>query len=138
VLADLARLEQVFDNLLSNAVKFSPVKGVIEVWVEVDATQVRAAIRDYGPGLSQDDRRQLFRRFQRLSARPTGGESSTGLGLAIVKDLVALHGGTVRAESEGLGRGATFYVELKRLTNPPLRMAEAANETGNDGSQRAG
>ncbi len=138
VLADVARLEQVFDNLLSNAVKFSPIKGVIEVWVEVDATQVRAAIRDYGPGLSQDDRRQLFRRFQRLSARPTGGESSTGLGLAIVKDLVELHGGTVRAESDGLGCGATFYVELKRLANPPLRMAEAANEAGANGGQRAG
>lgn len=138
VLADVARLEQVFDNLLSNAVKFSPLKGVIEVWVEVDAAQVRAAIRDYGPGLSQDDRRQLFRRFQRLSARPTGGESSTGLGLAIVKDLVELHGGTVRAESEGPGCGATFYVELKRLANPPLRMAEAANETGAHDHQRAG
>lgn len=129
VLADVERLDQVFENLLSNAVKFSPMKGLIEVWIELDAERARVAVRDYGPGLSVDDRRQLFRRFQRLSARPTGGESSTGLGLAIVKDLVELHGGTVRAESDGIGRGATFFVELPRLQNPPLRMATAANET---------
>lgn len=129
VLADAERLDQVFENLLSNAVKFSPVKGLIEVWIELEPECVRVAVRDYGPGLSVDDRQQLFRRFQRLSARPTGGESSTGLGLAIVKDLVELHGGTVRAESEGSGRGATFLVELPRLQNPPLRMATAANET---------
>ena len=70
-------------------------------------------------------------------ARPTGGESSTGLGLAIVKDLVALHGGNVRAESEGIGRGATFFVELPRLLHPPLRLAPAANET-DPAHQRAG
>jgi signal transduction histidine kinase len=138
VLADVERLDQVFTNLLSNAIKFSPAKGLIEVWIDVDAERVRVAIRDYGPGLSADDRRLLFRRFQRLSARPTGGESSTGLGLAIVKDLVELHGGSVRAESEGLGRGATFYVELPRLQNPPLRLILAANEGSAGGSQRAG
>ena len=137
VLADVERLDQVFENLLSNAVKFSPMKGLIEVWIELDAERARVAIRDYGPGFSADDRRQLFKRFQRLSARPTGGESSTGLGLAIVKDLVALHGGNVRAESEGLGRGATFFVELPRLQHPPLRLAPAANET-DPAHQRAG
>ena len=137
VLADVERLDQVFENLLTNAVKFSPAKGLIEVWIELDATQARVAIRDYGPGLSVDDRRQLFKRFQRLSARPTGGESSTGLGLAIVKDLVELHGGSVRAESEGIGRGATFFVELPRLQHPPLRLTPAANET-DPAHQRAG
>lgn len=137
VLADVERLDQVFENLLTNAVKFSPLKGLIEVWIELDAERARVAIRDYGPGLSADDRRQLFKRFQRLSARPTGGESSTGLGLAIVKDLVELHGGNVRAESEGIGRGATFFVELPRLQHPPLRMATAANET-DPAHQRAG
>lgn len=137
VLADVERLDQVFENLLSNAIKFSPMKGLIEVWIELDPERARVAIRDYGPGFSVDDRRQLFKRFQRLSARPTGGESSTGLGLAIVKDLVALHGGNVRAESEGIGRGATFFVELPRLLHPPLRLAPAANET-DPAHQRAG
>jgi signal transduction histidine kinase len=69
-------------------------------------------IRDEGPGLSSEDYAHLFERFQRLSAQPTGGESSTGLGLSIVKQLVGLHGGRVWAESEGLGRGTTFIVEL--------------------------
>lgn len=138
VLADVERLDQVFDNLLSNALKFSPPKGLVEVWIEVEPERVRVAIRDYGPGLSVDDRRQLFRRFQRLSARPTGGESSTGLGLAIVKDLVELHGGSVRADSEGIGRGATFSVELPRLQHPPLRLAAAANEAAANPHQRAG
>ncbi len=137
VLADVERLDQVFENLLTNALKFSPLKGLIEVWIELDAERARVAIRDYGPGLSADDRRQLFKRFQRLSARPTAGESSTGLGLAIVKDLIELHGGSVRAESEGIGRGATFFVELPRLQHPPLRMATAANET-DPARQRAG
>ena len=137
VLADLARLDQIFDNLLSNAVKFSPPKGLIEAWIDVDGERVRVAIRDYGPGLSSEDRKHLFRRFQRLSARPTGGESSTGLGLAIVKDLVELHGGSVRAESEGVGRGATFFVDLPRLQNPPLRLTAAANENQSGASQRA-
>lgn len=137
VLADVERLDQVFENLLSNAVKFSPAKGLIEVWIELDAEHARVAVRDYGQGFSADDRRQLFRRFQRLSARPTGGESSTGLGLAIVKDLVELHGGQVRADSEGIGRGATFVIELPRLLQPPLRLAPAANEIDR-GHQRAG
>ena len=132
-----ARLDQIFDNLLSNAVKFSPPKGLIEAWIDVDGERVRVAIRDYGPGLSSEDRKHLFRRFQRLSARPTGGESSTGLGLAIVKDLVELHGGSVRAESEGVGRGATFFVDLPRLQNPPLRLTAAANENQASPNQRA-
>jgi signal transduction histidine kinase len=55
---------------------------------------------------------KLFGKFQRLSAQPTGGEGSTGLGLAIVKELVRLQGGRVWAESEGIGKGTTFFVEL--------------------------
>ncbi|MFN3394073.1 MAG: sensor histidine kinase, partial [Candidatus Thermochlorobacter sp.] len=58
------------------------------------------------------DMKRLFGKFQRLSARPTGSETSTGLGLSIVKQIVELHGGRVWAESEGKGKGATFIVEL--------------------------
>jgi signal transduction histidine kinase len=69
-------------------------------------------VADEGAGLSEDDLSRLFGRFQRLSARPTGGESSTGLGLSIVKRIVELHGGRVEAQSPGPGRGATFTIKL--------------------------
>ena len=71
------------------------------------------AVRDQGPGLTAEDKNRLFGKFQRLSARPTGGESSTGLGLSIVEQLVRKHDGRIWAESEP-GQGSTFYVELPR------------------------
>ncbi len=69
-------------------------------------------IADEGAGLSPEDLGRLFRRFQRLSAKPTAGESSTGLGLSIVKRIIDMHGGHVTAESAGPGRGSTFTVTL--------------------------
>jgi signal transduction histidine kinase len=69
-------------------------------------------VADEGAGLSEEDISRLFGRFQRLSARPTGGESSTGLGLSIVKRIIELHGGSVGAQSAGPGRGATFTIRL--------------------------
>jgi signal transduction histidine kinase len=69
-------------------------------------------VTDEGAGLSAEDMSRLFGRFQRLSAKPTGGESSTGLGLSIVKRIVELHGGTVSAQSPGPGRGSTFTIRL--------------------------
>ncbi|MNY61241.1 Sensor protein SrrB [compost metagenome] len=69
-------------------------------------------VRDEGPGLTEEDKKQLFQRFTRLSAQPTGGEHSTGLGLSIVKVLVEAHGGRIFVESEDTKRGARFIVEL--------------------------
>jgi signal transduction histidine kinase len=74
--------------------------------------EVCIAVKDEGQGLTADDMKKLFGKFQRLSAQPTDGESSTGLGLSIVKQIVELHGGQVWAESEGKGKGATFFVKL--------------------------
>ncbi len=119
---DGAKIRQVFDNLISNAVKYSPYGKSITVSCKrlaVSATNanaptayVQVAIKDEGQGLSEDDMKNLFGKFKRLSAKPTGGESSTGLGLSITKQLVELHGGRIWAESEGKGKGATFFVEL--------------------------
>lgn len=110
---DPDRLREILSNLIGNAVKFSPPGR--RVWVVLsrseDHRHVRIAVRDEGPGISLRDKARLFGRFERLTARPTGGESSTGLGLSIVKRLVDLHGGQIRVESE-LGAGATFIVEL--------------------------
>lgn len=118
---DAERIREVFDNLVSNAIKYSPIGKTI--WIRIFRTLssneqlpvVRFTVRDEGQGLTEDDMNKLFGRFQRLSAKPTGGESSTGLGLAIVKQLIDLHNGKVWAESEGKDKGTTFIVELPIL-----------------------
>ena len=109
-------LSQVLDNLVSNAVKYSPPNK--NIWVDIQETteNVRIAIRDEGPGLSDDDKSKLFGKFARLSAQPTGGEHSTGLGLSIVKKMIEAMNGKVWCESE-LGHGATFFVEISRTAS---------------------
>ena len=109
---DPDRLREAIDNLLSNAVKYTPAGGNIELAMEVDEDEAVIRVTDDGAGLSQEDISRLFGRFQRLSAKPTGGESSTGLGLSIVKHIIELHGGSVGAESAGPGKGSTFTVRL--------------------------
>ncbi|PIO48651.1 MAG: hypothetical protein CMR00_04040 [[Chlorobium] sp. 445] len=120
VFVDPDRMREVMDNLISNAIKYSPEGKSISVRVQhitnsngkKDEQSVLISVRDEGQGLTKEDMQKLFGKFQRLSARPTGGESSTGLGLAIVKQLVELHGGTVWAESEGKDKGSIFRVKL--------------------------
>ncbi|MFN3344157.1 MAG: tetratricopeptide repeat protein [Chloroherpetonaceae bacterium] len=110
---DAERMREVFENLISNAIKYSPRSKTIRVSLtQVEKGAIRVAVKDEGQGLTEADKAKLFGKFQRLSARPTGGESSTGLGLSIVKQIVELHGGKVWAESEGKDKGATFFVEL--------------------------
>ncbi len=110
---DAERMSEVFDNLISNAIKYSPMgKQIMVTCKKMNHSNLLIAVKDEGQGLTEEDKQKMFRKFQRLSATPTGGESSTGLGLAIVKHLVELHGGKVWAESEGKGKGATFFVEL--------------------------
>lgn len=108
---DPGRIEQVVDNLISNAVKYSPHGTSVEVRARREARGVVISVRDQGPGLTEEDQRRLFGTFQRLSARPTGGEKSTGLGLAITERVVRAHGGAIEVESTP-GAGATFRVVL--------------------------
>jgi len=109
---DHGRLRDAIDNLLSNAIKYTPVGGRIAIPVESGPGESVIRVRDTGPGLSPEDRARLFGRFQRLSAKPTAGESSTGLGLSIVKRIIDLHGGRVTAENAGAGDGAVFTIAL--------------------------
>ncbi len=113
VRADMQLLRQAIDNLLSNAVKYSPFNSEITVEVvdKQESETVEIRVRDNGPGLSAEDQKKLFGKFQRLSAKPTGGEHSSGLGLSICKKLVDMMKGTIRCESE-FGKGATFIIEL--------------------------
>ncbi|MDN5215901.1 HAMP domain-containing sensor histidine kinase [Fulvivirgaceae bacterium BMA12] len=107
-------LRQVLENILSNALKFSSANTTVEIEVEIIEDKVRIAIKDQGPGITEDDMKKLFGKFQRLSAQPTGGEVSTGLGLAITKKYVEAMNGTIWCESE-FGHGAKFIVEFIHL-----------------------
>ncbi len=109
---DAERLREALDNLVSNAIKYSQAGGAITVAVRREAGARVVAVTDEGPGLSPEDAARLFGRFQRLSAKPTGGEGSTGLGLSIVKRIAELHGGRAEAFSDGPGRGATFLMRF--------------------------
>ncbi|GJD50631.1 Adaptive-response sensory-kinase SasA [Methylobacterium crusticola] len=109
---DGERLREAMDNLISNAIKYSPAGAEIVVTVAQDAQDTVYAVRDFGPGLSPEDTGRLFGRFQRLSAKPTGGEGSTGLGLSIVKRIAELHGGRATADSHAPNPGSTFAIRL--------------------------
>jgi two-component system, sensor histidine kinase and response regulator len=114
VLADASALDQVLDNLLSNALKFSPPGKKIFVDVrQTSDNRVECLIRDEGPGFTEEDKARMFRRYGRLSARPTGGEPSTGLGLSIVRKLVGAMNGELSCESKP-GQGAAFTICLPR------------------------
>ncbi|GIV53654.1 MAG: hypothetical protein KatS3mg039_0172 [Candidatus Kapaibacterium sp.] len=118
VIGDKVRIQEIIDNLVSNAVKYTPQGGEVRMLLARRGTVVRLVVSDTGPGFTDEDKQHLFTKFRRLSARPTGGESSTGLGLAIVKKLVELMHGTIWLESTK-GEGAIFYVELPATDPPP-------------------
>jgi signal transduction histidine kinase len=109
---DADRIREAIDNLVSNAIKYSPIGGRISVQVDQDTNKTAIRVVDQGAGLSPEDIGRLFGRFQRLSAKPTAGESSTGLGLSIVKRIIDMHGGEVTANSSGPGQGSTFTITL--------------------------
>jgi len=110
---DRQYLLQILENLLSNAIKFSPPEKSIFLNLWVHEGKAHIGIKDEGPGISLDDQEKLFHKFQQLSAKPTGGESSTGLGLSIVKKYTELMNGNVWCESEP-GKGAKFVVTFKK------------------------
>ncbi|MCE2994330.1 MAG: sensor histidine kinase [Cyclobacteriaceae bacterium] len=111
--SDKSYLNRIFENLLSNALKFSESGKNIYVSLSERASGIEVSVRDEGPGIPPEDQLKLYHKFQRLTARPTAGESSTGLGLWIVKSVVEKLEGTIDCESEE-GVGSTFTVRLKR------------------------
>jgi signal transduction histidine kinase len=119
VTADKKLLHEAFDNYVSNAIKYSPPGRRVSVRLKANqaTAEIELEVQDEGPGLTVEDQSQLFQKFKKLSARPTGGETSTGLGLSIVKTIVELHHGRVGCES-GPGRGARFWLKLP--LQPPV------------------
>jgi two-component system, sensor histidine kinase and response regulator len=111
--ADISALDQVLDNLISNALKFSPPGKKIFISVRPAGNRAECVVRDEGPGFTAGDKEKMFRRYGRLSARPTGGEPSTGLGLSIVRKLVQAMKGELLCESNP-EQGAAFIIRLPR------------------------
>jgi signal transduction histidine kinase len=113
VRADHRGLNRVLSNLVSNAIKFSPQSSAVNITVELqpEAGMIRIAIQDQGPGLKAEDHAHLFTPYRRLSAKPTGGESSTGLGLSIAHGLLKKMNGAIGCESKP-GAGACFWLTL--------------------------
>ena len=112
VTGDPDRLQQVVWNLVLNAVKFTPKGGRVHVRLQRGHAHVEIVVSDTGEGIAPDVLPFVFDRFRQADSSSRRAHSGLGLGLALVKHLVELHGGSVRAESPGAGRGATFVVEL--------------------------
>jgi PAS domain S-box-containing protein len=126
VAGDQARLQQVIWNLLSNAIKFTPRDGVVEIGLSQREGHVEITVRDNGIGIRPDFITHVFERFRQADASTTRRHGGLGLGLSIVKHIVEQHGGTVRADSAGEGRGARFTIAL------PLAKAQAPAERRSD------
>jgi signal transduction histidine kinase len=123
VIADDGLIRQVLANLISNALKFSHPDS--SVWVRVTNSQqgtVCISVQDEGLGLSEDDVKRCFGRFEKLSASPTGSEPSSGLGLYNARKLAETMGGTLAVTSAGKNRGATFTMTLPQHSPPVSDM----------------
>ncbi|MGE5357713.1 MAG: CHASE domain-containing protein [Bacteroidales bacterium] len=132
LLGDPDRLQQIAWNLLSNAIKFTPAGGCVTATLtEHDKTLV-LAVSDTGTGIDSAFLPLVFERFRQHDSSTTRAHGGMGLGLAIVRHLVELHGGSIRAESEGEGRGSTFTVTL------PLLAEDAAAATNSSAQPETG
>lgn len=120
VIGDSNRLQQIFWNLLSNAVKFTPAGGSVQVQMEDDGDRAKIQVSDTGKGIEPDFLPYVFDYFRQADSTTTRTFGGLGLGLAIVRYLVELHGGTVSAQSPGVGLGATFTVVLPVKSAAPL------------------
>jgi signal transduction histidine kinase len=125
--ADQTRLAQILDNLLANALKFTARGGEVFVSVSPDAGgRALVAVRDTGAGIEPEMLARLFEPFSQADRTLDRSAGGLGLGLAIVKGLAELHGGSVRADSPGLGRGATFTITLPAYAEPPALASRPA------------
>jgi CheY-like chemotaxis protein len=139
VLGDPDRLQQVFWNLLSNAVKFTPREGRVTVWIGRVGTNLHIRVSDTGSGISAEFLPHVFERFRQQEGARSRTYGGLGLGLAIAKELVELHGGTVGAESDGSGRGATITVILPipPLLIEPRNTGDAESRLEQTASEKA-
>jgi CheY-like chemotaxis protein len=121
--ADAVRLAQVFSNLLINAAKYTDPHGKIHLSARREGDAVVVAVRDDGVGISAEMAPRLFTMFAQAAGVRDRTEGGLGVGLALVRGIVALHGGTVQAHSEGLGHGSEFVVRLP-LSEPTVEIPQ--------------
>ena len=131
IAGDAARIQQIVWNLLANAIKFTPEGGRITVRLRTDRRDAEISVADTGVGIRPEFLPQIFDRFQQADQSITRRFGGLGLGLSIVKHLAELHGGSIRAESPGIGQGATFTVVLPASAAAPVPNLPA-NATRND------
>ncbi|SCK43521.1 Signal transduction histidine kinase [Variovorax sp. HW608] len=130
VRGDAVRLTQVFSNLLNNAAKYSPAPGKVSVIARQEGQQAVVQVIDTGTGIAPDMLQSIFDMFVQVSGTAKAAQGGLGIGLTLVRSLVELHGGSIEAASDGLGRGATFTVRLPlaRLAQVPDRPARIARD----------
>ena len=116
VMGDRDEIQTVMGNLLDNAVKYSGEDPRVSVRLKSPSTRTAEIyVRDNGVGIPRGDLKRVFKRFYRVPTDAANAAKGTGLGLAIVRAIVERHGGRVKAESKGLGKGTTFVVQLPRV-----------------------
>lgn len=129
VYGDATRLQQIFWNILSNAVKFTPAGGSIGIRLSSANCQIEVEVSDTGQGIAHEFLPRVFDSLSQEGASSTRQHGGLGLGLSIVKQLVEMHGGTVRAESDGPGQGATFTVRLPARDHAPAGARKGSNSS---------
>lgn len=124
--ADEVKLSQIMFNLISNAAKFTPDGGIVEVTAATDGHYVTVKVADNGVGLSPNDIERIFGAFEQVETSYSRRRRGTGLGLTLTRNLVQLHGGRIRAESKGLGRGSTFTFTIPYMKADQAPVDEEA------------
>ncbi|HEX3582657.1 MAG TPA: GAF domain-containing protein [Thermoanaerobaculia bacterium] len=128
VSGDEGRLQQIIWNLLANAIKFTPRGGTVTLRLAQDGSLVRLTVTDTGEGIDRAFLPYVFQPFRQADSSATRPHGGIGLGLAIVRSLVEMHGGRIRASSEGKGRGASFTLELPVMEAAPATVAAPTRE----------
>jgi PAS domain S-box-containing protein len=131
VFGDMVRLQQIFTNIVTNSIKFTPEGGEVKISVAVDKGKVTVSVRDNGQGIDAGVLPKIFRQFAQGDEK-TSDRSGLGLGLSIAKILIEKHNGSIRAESEGVGKGAEFTVELPLTPTDDEISAEIKVSKPND------
>jgi signal transduction histidine kinase len=109
---DLTRLAQVFSNVLINSAKYTPAHGRIALTASRDADAVVVKVKDTGIGIAEEDIGQIFEMFGQVESARIRSQGGQGIGLSLARGLVDLHGGSIQARSEGVGKGSEFEIRL--------------------------